>query len=155
MPSNCMPSDYIPFNYVFYTTYKDYYFFTKFIRYRLRAPYKTYKSYKVNPLFTLLTYYFFNSIYIGEKKGIVLMTFSGSSAAYKPNYNYYYFCYCFHYYFCYCFHYYFCYCFRYCFRYYFRRCFSPNTARINPATTTRINPTATCYGPPYYKAARL
>jgi hypothetical protein len=93
---------------------------------------------------------------------MVPTTFSGPSAADKPNYS------------------------RHYIRRCFRRCFSPytaridpaatacinlaTTARINPVATTRINPAATaltdlaaitrinsvatCYGPPYYGVAR-
>ena len=67
------------------------------------------------------------------------MTFSGPSAACKPNYCCYYFC---------C-------CFRCCFRYYLYCRFSPYTARIDLAATAYINLAATYYGPPYCGAARL
>jgi hypothetical protein len=120
----------MPSNRSFCTAYKQYCFPTNFITNRLRAPYKTCKFYKVNPLFTFLTYYLSNSIYIGEKRYTVPITFSGPPAAYKLNYS------------------------RYCFRYYFRRCFFPYTARINLAATIYINPAATYYCPPYCRAAR-
>ena len=83
---------------------------------------------------------------IGEKKKTVLITtFSGPSAAYKPNYSH------------------------YCFRYCFCRCFFPYTTRIdlaatpyiNLAATTRINLAVTThinlayYSPPYRGAVRL
>ena len=140
-----MPSDYIPFNYIFYITYKHYYSSTKFIINSLKALYKTYKSYKINSFFYSLIYYFFNSIYIREKKRIVLIILSRPSIVYKPNYN------------------------RYYSYYYFRHCFSlyfpPYTAYINLAAiiTTYINLAATTYinlalayySLPYYRAARL
>jgi len=119
MPSNCLLC----------TSCKHYRSSTNFITNRYRALYKTYKSYKVNPFFTLLIYCLSNSIYIGEKKGMVLMIFSRPSAAYKPAYSRYYFRRCLH------------------------RCFSPYTARIDLATAY-TNPAATCYGPPYYGLIR-
>jgi len=134
---------------------------------RYRALYKTCKSYKVYPLFYSFLITAFLTLYIGEKKGIVLMTFNRPSTAYKPNYNYR--------------------CFRYCFRCYFSLYFPPPyTACTNPATTTSINPAATtsinlattactnsaatacinspttarinlaatCYSPPYYRLVK-
>ena len=125
----------MPSNYIFYTTYRQYCPFTNFILNPLKALYKTCKSYRVNPFYSFLTYYFSNSIYIGEKKGTVLITtFSGPSAAYNLNYSYYYS--------------------RYCFRRCFHHYFSPYTAHINPVTTTSINLVTTYYGPPYRRAAR-
>jgi len=130
MPSNC----------IFCTTYRQYHSFTNFVINYYRAPYKTYNSYKVNPFYSFFIYYLSNSIYTGEKKGIVLTTtFSGPFVAYNLNYSRYYFCYYFRYYFC----------------YYFRRYFSSYTARVNLAATTSINLVAICYSPPYYRAARL
>jgi len=130
MPSNCISS-----NCIFYTTYKHYYSSAKFIINRLRALYKTYKSYKVN-LFLLLFFKlipFFNSIYIyiGEKKYTVLIIFSGPSAGYKLNYNYR----CDYY------------CNRRCNYYYFSLYFPP-------PYTAYINLAATYYSPPYYRLVR-
>ena len=123
MPSNCLLC----------ITYKHYRSSANFTINHYRAPYKTYKSHKVNPFFTFLIYCLSNSIYIGEKKGIVLIIFSGPSAAYKLTYNHYHF------------------------YHYLCRCFSPYTAHINLATTytnlvatARINLATTYYGPPYY-----
>jgi len=149
----------MPSNYIFCNSCKQYYSSTKFTINRYRAPYKTYNSYKVNPLFYSFLITAFLTLYIGEKKEMVLITFNRPSAVHKPNYSYR--------------------CFRYCFRYYFSLYFPPfNTARINPAATTSINsaatarsnptttahinpaatnyinPAATYYGPPYYGAAR-
>ena len=132
----------MPSNYIFYTAYRQYYYSANFITNYLKALYKICNSYRVNPFYSLFTYYLSNSIY-REKKGIVLITtFSGPSAAYKLNYS----------------------------RYYFCRRFSPYTAYINlavttyinlavtlyinPAATTYINPATIYYGPPYYGVAR-
>ena len=120
MPPNC----------IFCTACRQYYTPTNFITNRFRALYKTYNSYRVNTFYSLLLT---TLLYIGEKKGTVLTTsFSGPSAAYKPNYS----------------------------RRYLRCRFSlyfplPYTARINPATTARINLATTYYSPPYRGAARL
>jgi len=114
MPSNC----------IFCNSYKQYHSSAEFIMNRHRAPYKTYKSYKVYPLFYSFLITAFLTLYIGEKKGMVLTTFNGPSTAYKPNYSYR--------------------CFRYCFRCCFSLYFLPlYTARTNPAVTTSINPAAT------------
>ena len=66
---------------------------------------------------------------------VLTTTFSGPSAAYKPNWSYYYSRYCS----------------RYCFRRYFRRCFS---LYFPPPYTPQINPAATHHSPPYRRAAR-
>ena len=39
----------MPSNYIFYIIYKQYYSSANSITNRFRAPYKTYKSYRVNP----------------------------------------------------------------------------------------------------------
>jgi hypothetical protein len=128
MPPNC----------IFCTVYRQHYSSTNFITNCLGAPYKTYNSYRVNTFyFSLLTTLL--TLYIGEKKGTVLMTtFSEPSTAYKPTYSRY----CLHY-------------FRRCLRYHFSLYFPPPyTARIGPATTACINSATTYYSPPYRGAAR-
>jgi len=141
----------MPSNHMFCNSYKQYYSFTKFTTNRNRAPYKTCKSYKVNSLFYSFLITAFLTLYIGEEKGIVLITFNGPSTAHKPNYSYH--------------------CFRYCFRRYFFLYFPPpytacinlaattsinlaTTAYINSAATTHINPAATRCSPPYYRLVR-
>ena len=53
----------MPSNYIFYTACKQYRPSTNFITNRLRAPYKTYNSYRINTFYSLFTYYPSNSIY--------------------------------------------------------------------------------------------
>jgi len=122
----------MPSNYIFCNSYKQYYFSTKFTTNHYRALYKTYKFYKVNSLFYSFLITTFLILYIGEKKGIVPTTFNRLSTAYKLNYSYR--------------------CFRYCFHYYLFLYFPPPyTARINLAATARINPATTCCSLPYYR----
>ena len=58
----------MPSNYIFYTSCNQHRSSTNFAINRLRAPYKTYNSYRVNPLFTLFKPTTFLTLYIGEKK---------------------------------------------------------------------------------------
>jgi hypothetical protein len=74
-----LPTAEMPSNYIFCTACKQYRSSTDFTTNRLGAPYKTCKSYKVIlflPLFTA-----FLTLYIGKKKGLVPMIFSGLSVA--------------------------------------------------------------------------
>jgi len=125
----------MPFNHPFYTIYRQYYFSTDFA---------TILELYIRPITLIRLILFFllfnclsNSIYIEEKKGVVLIIFSGLLAVYYCFYSYFY--HYFYRYFYYCFYYYFYYYFRYYFFLYFP-----------PSYTAYINLAATYYSPPYY-----